>query len=181
MNREEDQRARFRCRSQIIRDPDISKGSLQLFVYLDDEAKGAVVVPSIKQTKLAFRLRCSKREIQRRLSQLARAGYISIRRTQIGNEYSFIRQKCTIRDDKRVTSEATRMSPPRRQGCRVLLNKQEIQQEPLTPSIEQTAKPKPDCPRCYGLGYFLVERVFRGSGYAERQECHCIAQTARAS
>lgn len=169
-----EQLARFAARRHALRNAALSSGAARLFDLLDDEAKGARIVPPLKQRKLAAMMGGSVRALQRRLTELEKAGYLKITRTLIGNKYEFVRKQTT----EMAHSDATRMSQGMRQDWRdpSLLNKyQGNTQEPPTPFRESEPE-NPACPQCGGCGEVITERIQRGYGVTVVQPCACGAQ-----
>lgn len=98
---------RFAARSRILTDLAISEGARLLYLYMDDQGRGEPSL-SLKRLRMAVILGISSREITRRLAELAKCGYLAIRRTIHTNVYDFA---WTVRSLSDVTTESPRRGP----------------------------------------------------------------------
>ena len=98
-----EQEARFRQRSNAIRDKHLSHGAARLFVLLDDESWGHDGV-SLKQSEIGSLIGLDVRQVKRLIRELIGARYVNARHLMSGNVYDFNIPKTAL-------SEVSKMSP----------------------------------------------------------------------
>jgi len=77
---------RFRLRSAILTDLNLSEGARLFYLFLDDQGRGKPIV-KMKQLRISVMMGISPRELQNRLAELVVIGHLFCTRGRYGNEY----------------------------------------------------------------------------------------------
>ena len=147
------QPARFAARTKILRDHTISEGARLLYLFIDDELRGAQS-GHLNRKASAQLIGICEREWTYRIRVLENAGYLMTNRRIKGNSYVLILHG---RAPSKLHADAARTCT----GVHIHPLEQETQ-EPPTPLRE-------NCPECSGAG--LVRKTYRGQGVVERCGC----------
>lgn len=164
--------ARFEVRSRILRDCGISDGAARLFLLLDDKAMGREQIPPAAAKESMRELDIKERELRNRLTELRLAFYLRVKRTGRLNEYEFVRKipAQTCRSDRQRFTEQIGTNVP---VASLLINTQEVLQEPPTPFEQENQNQPEDFPAFVpdpSICVFCHGRKYCGSGL-DRSPC----------